>query len=110
MYFDVKRFGFNNLHQDFNIMRNVVHIMMDSCRDKKNKKVFIFTDCLEVIHIKCCIRMYLVFVFRQGQYGSEYGSTFFIYKYIYVYMIRGKIQGVGVSNFSAQCQRLSTYN
>ena len=31
-------------------------------------------DCFEVIHVKYCVRMYLVFVFPKGQYESKYGS------------------------------------
>ena len=37
-------------------------------------KFFIFTDCFEVIYVRCPVRIYLVFVFPKGQYGSEYGS------------------------------------
>ena len=35
---NVKRFGFDNLHQDFDIMRNVIHTGMDACRDDRRKK------------------------------------------------------------------------
>ena len=32
------------------------------------------TDCFEVIHVRYCVRIYLVFVFPEGQYESKYGS------------------------------------
>ena len=35
---NVKRFGFNNLHQDLDIMRNIVHTAMDSCRGNWGKE------------------------------------------------------------------------
>ena len=31
-----KRFGFNNLHQDFDIMR-IIHKAMDACQDNESK-------------------------------------------------------------------------
>ena len=34
---NVKRFGFNNLHQDFDIMR-IVHTVMGACRDNRGKE------------------------------------------------------------------------
>ena len=34
---NVKRFGFNKLHQDFGIMR-IIHIAMDACRDNRSKE------------------------------------------------------------------------
>ena len=34
---NVKRFGFNNLHQDFDIMRSI-NIAMDICRDNWSKE------------------------------------------------------------------------
>ena len=33
---DVKRFGFNQLYQDFDIMR-IVYTAMDTCRDIRSK-------------------------------------------------------------------------
>ena len=32
-----KRFGFDNLHQDFDIMR-IVYTAMDACQDNKSKE------------------------------------------------------------------------
>ena len=34
----------------------------------------IYTDRFGVIHIRCRVRMYLVFVFPKGKYESKYGS------------------------------------
>ena len=34
---NIKHFGFDNLHQDFDIMK-IVHIAMDACWDNKNKE------------------------------------------------------------------------
>ena len=36
--------------------------------------VFVYTDRFEVIHVRCRVRMYLVFVFPKGQYESKYES------------------------------------
>ena len=33
---NVKRFGFNSLHQDFDIIR-IVHTAMDNCQDNRSK-------------------------------------------------------------------------
>ena len=35
---NVKHFGLNNLHQDFDIMRNFVHTVMDACWDNRSKE------------------------------------------------------------------------
>ena len=35
---NVKHFSFDNLHQDFDIMR-IVHIAMDACRDNRGKYI-----------------------------------------------------------------------
>ena len=35
---NVKLFGFNNLHQDFDIMR-IVHTVIDACRYKRSKDI-----------------------------------------------------------------------
>ena len=35
---NVKRFGFDNFRQDFDIMRNVVHTAMDACWDNRSKE------------------------------------------------------------------------
>ena len=35
---DVNRFSFDNLHQDFNIMKDVVYTTMDVCVDKKREE------------------------------------------------------------------------
>ena len=34
---NVKRFGFNNLHQEFDIMR-IVHTVMDACWEDRSKE------------------------------------------------------------------------
>ena len=39
-----KRFGFNNLLQDFKIINNVVLTEMDVCRRNKKKKVYVRKD------------------------------------------------------------------
>ena len=38
----MKRFGFNNLHQDFDI-RRIVHTTMDACRENRCKYYYIYT-------------------------------------------------------------------
>ena len=41
---------------------------------KKYAKIgifFIYTDRFQVIHVRCHVRMYLVFVFPKGQYESK---------------------------------------
>ena len=39
---------------------------------------------------------------------AKFRSVEFYFRYIYIYIIRGKIQLVGVSSWGAQCQLLST--
>ena len=39
-----------------------------------DRKVFIYTDRFEVIHVRCRLRLFCVFVFPKGQYQSKYGS------------------------------------
>ena len=36
--------------------------------------ILVYTDHFEDIHVRCHVRMYLVFVFSKGQYESKYGS------------------------------------
>ena len=36
-------------------------------------KFWYIIDHFEVIHVKCCVRLYLVFVFPKEQYESKYG-------------------------------------
>ena len=48
-------------------------VFREMCRDRL---VFIFTDRFDAFHVRSRVKMYLVFVFTKGQYGSEYGSEF----------------------------------
>ena len=47
---NVKYFGFDNLHQDFNIMKIVVHTAIDACRYNRRKEN-IYNERLITIHL-----------------------------------------------------------
>ena len=60
---NVKRFGFNNLHQDFDIMRNVVHTAMDAFRDNWSKEN-VYNEIFINVHSASLIWKYWVRVWH----------------------------------------------
>ena len=53
----------------------------------KDRYVFIYTYHFEVFHVRCHVRMYLVIVFRKGQYESKYGSKYLDYSVFFAFFI-----------------------
>ena len=54
---NVKHFGFNNLHQDFDIMRNIVHTVMNACRDNRIKEN-LYNERFQNVHLDFLIEKY----------------------------------------------------
>ena len=46
----VERFGFKNLHEDIDIMSNVVHAAMDDCQDKRSKEKNVYKERFINLH------------------------------------------------------------